>query len=177
MNGHSIEVRINAEDVPAGFLPATGTVQNLRLPGGPWVRVDSCMYDGLEVGLNYDPMLAKIIVWGPDRGTAIARMRRALEELNIGGVRTSATAALAVLAEKRFMDGDYDTHFLESLDLSSPLGNEEDLVAALAAVHRYHRSRQRAISVNGDDRAGWLHRSRESMSDHRRRAGRHGDAQ
>lgn len=174
MTGHAIEVRINAEDVPSGFLPATGTIQNLRLPGGPWVRVDSCMYDGLEVGLNYDPMLAKIIVWAPDRPTSIARMRRALEELNIGGVRTSATAALAVLDEEAFQKGDYDTHFLESLDLSSPQGNEEGLAAALAAVHRFHRARRRAIGTDRGDREGWLQRSRETQSDHRRRAARHG---
>jgi acetyl-CoA carboxylase biotin carboxylase subunit len=174
MHGHAIEVRINAEDVPSGFLPATGTIRNLRLPGGPWVRVDSCMYNGLEVGLNYDPMLAKIIVWGPDRGVAIERMRRALQELNVGGVRTSAPAALAVLEEPAFRAGEYDTHFLESLDLSSPEGPEEELAAALAAVHRYHRARRRAIGADQGDRTGWLARSRERSSDHRRRAGRQG---
>ena len=174
LNGHAIEVRINAEDVPAGFLPATGTIRNLRLPGGPWVRVDSCMYNGLEVGLNYDPMLAKIIVWGPDRGVAIARMRRALEELNVGGVRTSAPAALAVLEEAPFRAGEYDTHFLEGLDLSAPQGDEEQLAAALAAMHRFHRARRRAIGADTGQRIGWLARSRETTSDHRRRAARHG---
>jgi len=174
MNGHAIEVRINAEDVPAGFLPATGTVRNLRLPGGPWVRVDSCLYNGLEVGLNYDPMLAKVIVWGPDRAVAVERMRRALEELNVGGVRTSAPAALAVLEEQPFRDGDYDTHFLEALDLSSPEGPEEQLAAALAAVHRFHRARRRAMGADGGERTGWLARSRETTSDYRRRAARHG---
>jgi acetyl-CoA carboxylase biotin carboxylase subunit len=176
MRGHSIEVRINAEDVPAGFLPSTGTIRNLRLPGGPWVRVDSCLYRGLEVGLDYDPMLAKVIVWGPDRAVAVARMRRALEELNVGGVRTSAPAALAVLEEPRFLAGDYDTHLLESLDLSAPRGPEEDLVAAVAAVHRHHLSRRRAMGPDAGARAGWLARSRETTSDHRRRAARHGGA-
>ena len=176
MRGHSIEVRINAEDVPAGFLPSTGTISNLRLPGGPWVRVDSCMYRGLEVGLDYDPMLAKVIVWGPDRAVAVTRMRRALEELNVGGVRTSAPAALAVLEEPTFLAGDYDTHLLESLDLSAPRGPQEDLVAALAAVHRHHLSRRSAMAPDAGERAGWLARSREGTSDHRRRAARHGGA-
>ncbi|MFT7669416.1 MAG: acetyl-CoA carboxylase biotin carboxylase subunit [Planctomycetota bacterium] len=174
MNGHAIEVRLNAEDVPSGFLPATGRIKNLRQPGGPWVRVDSCMYNGLEVGLNYDPMLGKIIVWGPDRSTAIARMRRALEELNVGGVRTSATAAMAVLGEESFIAGEYDTHLLESMDLSSPQGNEEDLAAALAAVHRFHCAEKRAIGAAEGDREGWLARSREGTSNHRRRSARHG---
>ncbi|MFT7486864.1 MAG: acetyl-CoA carboxylase biotin carboxylase subunit [Candidatus Paceibacteria bacterium] len=174
MRGHAIEVRINAEDVPAGFLPATGTIKNLRLPAGPWVRVDSCMYRGLEVGLNYDPMLGKVIVWGPDRKSAMARMQRALEELNVGGVRTSATAAMAVLKEEAFLAGEYDTHFLESLDLSSPAGPEEDLAAALAAVHRFHRARRRSMGPSSADRNGWLARSREITSDYQRRSGRHG---
>jgi len=172
--GHAIEVRINAEDVPSGFLPATGTVRNLRLPAGPWVRVDSGLYNGLEVGLAYDPLLAKVIVWGPDRGVAIARMRRALEELNVGGVRTSAPAAIAVLDHEAFQGGEYDTHLLESLDLSSPRGREEDLAAALAAVHRFHGARRRGMGPEAGDRAGWLARSREGLSDHVRRAGRAG---
>jgi len=176
MVGHAIEVRINAEDVRAGFLPSTGTIKNLRLPGGPWVRVDSCMFRGLEVGLNYDPMLAKIIVWGPDRGVAIARMKRALEELNVGGVRTSATAAMAVLDEEVFLSGDYDTHFLEGLDRSKMIGPEGELVAALAAVHRHHAAKRRALGTDTGERAGWLARSRETTSDHRRRAARHGGA-
>ena len=96
MHGHSIEVRLNAEDPNNGFVPSTGTIGNLRVPGGPWVRFDSCMYQGMEVGLNYDPMLAKLIVWAPDRGTAIERMLRALAELNVGGVRTTASAAMTV---------------------------------------------------------------------------------
>jgi acetyl-CoA carboxylase biotin carboxylase subunit len=174
LRGHSIEVRINAEDVNAGFLPATGVVRNLRLPGGPWVRVDSCLYRGLEVGLNYDPMLAKIIVWGPDRAVAIERMRRALEELNVGGVRTSAPAALAVLAEPAFREGNYSTHFLESLDLKGRVGPEERLVAAVAAVHRRAVAQASALQVDRGDRSGWLARSRESVSEYTRRSTRHG---
>ncbi len=174
LRGHSIEVRINAEDVNAGFLPATGVVKNLRLPGGPWVRVDSCLYRGLEVGLNYDPMLAKIIVWGPDRAVAIERMRRALEELNVGGVRTSAPAALAVLAEPAFRDGNYSTHFLESLDLKGRVGPEERLVAAVAAVHRRAVAQASALKTERGDRSGWLARSRAGVSEYTRRANRRG---
>ncbi len=174
LNGHAIEVRINAEDVNAGFLPATGTIRNLRLPGGPWVRIDSCMYRGLEVGLNYDPMLAKIIVWGPDREVAIARMKRALEELNVGGVRTSAPAAMAVLEEPAFVAGEYTTHLLESLDLKGRVGPEERLVAALAAVHRRAVAGKSALGQDAGQRQGWLARSREGLSDHARRAARFG---
>ena len=163
MAGHSIEVRLNAEDVPAGFLPSVGTVHNLRMPQGPWVRIDSGMYRGMEVGLSYDPMLAKVIVWAPDRDTAIARMRRALEELNVGGVRTSAPAALAVLGEDAFRRGEYDTHLLESLDLTSR-GDETRLAAALAAVSRHHAARRRALGTGAGGREGWTRRGRAAWS-------------
>jgi len=173
MRGHSMEVRINAENVPAGFLPSTGTVRNLRLPGGPWVRIDSCLYNGLEVGLNYDPMLAKIVVWGPDRKVAMARMKRALEELNVGGVRTSAPAAMAVLQEPAFIEGNFDTHFLESLDLSQARGGLEHLAAAAAALHRRCQANRKALATNGASRRGWVQRHRGGLSDHvRRGAGR-----
>ncbi len=165
MTGWSIEVRINAEDPTNNFLPSTGTIGNLRFPGGPWVRLDSALYPGLEVGLNYDPMLAKLIVWGPDRDTAIRRMRRALEELNVGGISTGAPAALRVLNEKPFIDGDYDTHFLESLDLKQDSRNLGAVAAAAACVHRWHLARRRALQPDAGSRAGWIDRARRITSD------------
>ncbi len=162
--GWSLEVRINAEDPTSGFLPSTGVIRNLRLPGGPWVRLDSAMYRGLEVGLEYDPMLAKLIVWGPDRATAIARMKRALEELNVGGVRTGAPAALRVLREERFRRGDYDTHFLESLDQGDDLLGLAPVAAAAAAVHRWNLARRSALDPRAGSRQGWLSRSRAKLT-------------
>ncbi|MEL6907838.1 MAG: acetyl-CoA carboxylase biotin carboxylase subunit, partial [Planctomycetota bacterium] len=129
IHGHAIEVRINAENPFNGFLPSIGTLSNLRHPGGPWVRMDSAMYNGLEVGLEYDPMLAKLIVWGPDRDRAIQRMIRAIGETNVGGVHTALPAALQVLRDEQFAGGDIDTHFLEALTIEPP-----DDYAALAAV-------------------------------------------
>jgi len=166
MNGHAIEVRINAEDPKNKFLPSTGTVQNLRLPGGPWVRLDSALYNGLEVGLNYDPMLAKLIVWGADREQAMERMRRALAELNVGGVSTGAPAALRVLQEERFRAGDYDTHFLESLDLTEDFLGMADVAAIAAAIYRHHKSRRRALQPSAGRRDGWLARGRRQRTDY-----------
>ncbi len=160
MTGWAIEVRINAEDPQSGFLPSTGTVRNLRLPGGPWVRVDSAMYRGMEVGLNYDPMLAKIIVWGPDRSTAIARMRRALEELNVGGLSTGAPAAIRVLGTTEFQSGDYDTHFLDSLDLAEDVRGLSRVAAAAATVHRWQLARRSVLQPGAGRRDGWLARAR-----------------
>ena len=164
MRGWSIEVRINAEDPFNGFVPSTGTIKNLRLPGGPWVRLDTALYRGMEVGLAYDPMLAKLIVWGRDRDTAIARMIRALRELNVGGVRTGAPAALLVLEHERFRSGDFDTHFLEGLDMSAPREGEDELVAASAAIHRHLLTKRRALGTSASTRRSWIDRSRSMLS-------------
>jgi acetyl/propionyl-CoA carboxylase alpha subunit len=124
------------------------------------VRLDAALYRGMEVGLNYDPMLAKLIVWGPDRLAAIARMRRALQELNVGGVRTGAPAALRVLEDPRFQRGEFDTHFLSTIDLSKPSEGEDLIVAASAAIHRHLLARRRALGTSATSRTAWLARSR-----------------
>jgi acetyl-CoA carboxylase biotin carboxylase subunit len=162
--GWAIEVRINAEDPFHGFVPSTGTIHNLRAPGGPFVRLDAAIYRGMQVALAYDPLLGKLIVWGRDRDAAIRRMIRALQELNIGGVRTSAPAALEVLEHPRFRAGEFDTHFLAGLDLSKPKEGEAAIVAAAAAIHRHLLSRRRALSTEASSRRAWLERSRARQS-------------
>jgi|688.fasta_scaffold00457_7 acetyl-CoA carboxylase biotin carboxylase subunit len=169
-NGWAIEVRINAEDVFNKFLPSTGTISNLRMPGGPFVRLDLGLYSNMEVGVNYDPMLAKLIVWGADRAQAIARMRRALQELNVGGVRTSAPAALAVLEDPRFQAGDFDTHFLEQLDLSAQQAEYDELVAAAAVIWRHKQAQRKALCVDAHSRAAWKDRHRGGLTSYSTRA-------
>ncbi len=173
-NGWAIEVRINAEDPKQKFMPSTGTIRNLRMPGGPFVRLDLGMYREMEVGVDYDPMLGKLIVWGATRQEAIERMCRALQEINVGGVRTSLPAALTVLEHPRFRSGDFDTHFLEGLDLSQGPTEFVDLVAAAAAVYRHHKARRRALATNSDGRGAWVARSRQEIAQHSARAGRAG---
>jgi acetyl-CoA carboxylase biotin carboxylase subunit len=168
--GHSIEVRVNAENPFQGFLPSTGTISNLRIPGGPWTRLDSAMYRGMEVGLAYDPMLAKLIVWAPDRAQAIARMVRAIQETNVGGVHTGLPAALQVLLHPAFARGEFDTHFLEGLTIQSP-EQYSDLVAVAAAIHRHRLARRRALSPKDSARAGWSARTRNELTGHVQRAG------
>ncbi|MDP6741025.1 MAG: acetyl-CoA carboxylase biotin carboxylase subunit [Planctomycetota bacterium] len=174
LTGHAIEVRINAEDPYSGFLPSTGTLHNLRAPGGPWVRLDGAMYRGLEVGLSYDPMLGKLIVWGADRDQAIRRMRRAIAEMNVGGVRTSLPAILQVLETSEFGAGEFDTHFLESLQLAPP-PEFETLVAAASAIFRHTQSRRRALAPQHASRTAWRDRGRRSVSSFSRRASEKGD--
>jgi len=110
--GAAIECRISAEDPENRFLPATGTVQGLQEPSGPGVRVDSGMYSGLQVPLFYDPLLAKLIVWGQDRQQAIARMRRALAEYRVMGVRTTLPFERWLMENPRFVAGDLSTDFI-----------------------------------------------------------------
>ena len=113
IRGHAIECRINAEDPYNGFMPSTGRITHSLLPTGPGVRVDTGVYPGFEITPYYDPMIAKLIVWGETRGQAILRMRRALEEYRIVGVRTNIPFHQTMMDSHRFMGGQYDTRFVE----------------------------------------------------------------
>src|SRR6266516_109003 len=110
--GSAIECRISAEDPENRFLPATGMVHALQEPSGPGVRVDSSLYAGLQVPLFYDPLMSKLIVWGRDRTQAIARMRRALDEYQIVGVRTTLPFARWLMDQPRFSAADFSTDFI-----------------------------------------------------------------
>ena len=125
-NGHAIEVRINAED-PAGgrFLPSPGTLSELRVPDGFGVRWDGGYEAGDTVSQFYDNLVGKLIVWGSDRDTAISRMRSALNELEVGGIATTASAHSAILASPDFQAGEHSTKWVEeTLDLSDVSGSQ-----------------------------------------------------
>ena len=111
--GHAIECRINAEDPFHGFRPAPGTVGLLHLPGGPGVRVDTALYPGCAVSPCYDSLCAKIAVHAPTRLEAVRRMRRALEEMVIEGITTTADLGYLICYHQDFITGRYDTSFLE----------------------------------------------------------------
>jgi acetyl-CoA carboxylase biotin carboxylase subunit len=111
-NGHAIECRITAEDPDNGFKPAVGKITNLSVPGGLGVRVDTHIYGGYEVPPYYDPLLMKLIVWGKDRPEAIARMTRALDEVEIGGLKTNAAFHKKIMGNAYFRKGDLSTSFL-----------------------------------------------------------------
>ncbi len=125
--GHAIECRINAED-PINFSPQPGTITALHFPGGFGVRVDSHVYQGYRVTPYYDSMLGKIISHGKDRAQAIARMRRALDETVVEGIRTNVPLHRWMLKQEAFVTGHYDTHFLENnLDREAILAELEPL--------------------------------------------------
>jgi acetyl-CoA carboxylase biotin carboxylase subunit len=112
-SGHSIECRITSENPFQGFLPSTGRIDYISLPGGPGVRWDGGIVPGLEIGLHYDPLLGKLIVHAPSRESAIRRMERALEELVIRGVESSVPFLARVMAEADFQAGDLSIRYLE----------------------------------------------------------------
>ena len=160
-NGHAIECRINAEDPFNGFMPSTGQITHSILPTGPGVRIDTGVYPGFEITPFYDPMIAKLIVWGETRGQAILRMRRALEEYRIVGVRTNIPFHQTLMDSHRFMGGQFDTRFVEerfSMDdaIESRATNAEiaAILATLVAHHQSELSAQR-VRRNERDTSNW----------------------
>jgi len=148
-DGHAIECRITSEDPSNGFLPSTGRIGSLALPTGPGVRWDGGIATGVEVGLFYDPMLAKLIVHAPTRLEAIDRMKRALLELRIEGVDTSVPFHLKVMDEADFRAGNLDIKYLErhEAELMEDDAADEMLRAAAlaAALLEEERRNQRAV--------------------------------
>jgi len=136
LSGHAIECRITSEDPFRGFMPSTGPVTHLELPAGPGVRWDGGIQEGFDVSLHYDPLLAKLVVHAPSREAAIRRMARALDELVIGGVETSAPFHRRVMDDPDFQAGDLTIRFLEEHpDLMNGQEPENELrAAALAAA-------------------------------------------
>lgn len=110
--GHAIECRINAEDPIRGFLPCPGTITHLHLPGGNGVRIDTAIYEGYQIPPNYDSMLVKVITYDRDRKTAIRKMIRALDEMEIEGVETNLEFQYDILHQKDFQEGNFTTDFI-----------------------------------------------------------------
>jgi acetyl-CoA/propionyl-CoA carboxylase biotin carboxyl carrier protein len=134
--GHAVECRVYAEDPANAFLPTGGKVLRVEHPAGVGVRVDSSLFDGLEVPVEYDPLLAKIVAWGPDRAQAVARAARALEELAIVGVTTNVAFLIDVLRDDLFAAGGYTTTTVEERHGSWARERRAgfDLAAAAAAL-------------------------------------------
>ncbi len=154
--GWAIECRITSEDPANGFLPSTGRIECLRVPGGPGVRWDAGIEVGDEVTLYYDSMLAKLIVWAPDRAQAVTRMRRALDELMVLGVATNQGFHRRLLADAEFQAGDLDIQFLDRRpDLLQPAASPAEIaeLAVAAALAEDDARRRRRPAVAEDDHA------------------------
>ncbi|MDB5078661.1 MAG: accC [Chloroflexi bacterium] len=151
--GWSIECRVTAEDPFNNFLPSVGTVRRTVPPTGPGVRLDSAVYDGYEVSLYYDPMIAKLITWGSNREEAIARMERALEEYQIFGIHTTIPYHQQLLASEPFRSGDFYTTSLETNPALKPdpaaRTDQRELAAIMAALFVEQRQAAGAGGVSG----------------------------
>ena len=134
LNGSAIECRISAEDPENNFVPSTGKITELIEPGGPGVRVESGIYEGFEVPIFYDPLIAKLLVWAPTRKEAISRMKRALHEYQIRGIKTSIQFHLLVMENTKFVDGNYNTTFIDKVVGKIEYRKKNHEVAAIAAV-------------------------------------------
>ncbi|MCL6628567.1 MAG: acetyl-CoA carboxylase biotin carboxylase subunit, partial [Armatimonadetes bacterium] len=113
IRGHAIECRITAEDPDKGFTPSSGRIENLILPGGFGVRVDTHIYPGYVVPPYYDSLLAKLIAWGPSREEAISRMTRCLDEFTIEGLKTNISFHQKIMANEYFRRGELSTSFIK----------------------------------------------------------------
>jgi acetyl-CoA carboxylase biotin carboxylase subunit len=154
--GWAIECRITSEDPANGFLPSTGRVDYLHVPSGPGVRWDGGIETGSEIGLHYDPMLAKLIVWAPTREKAVSRMHRALLELTVHGVETSRDFHLRVMEDADFRRGAIEIQWLERrlpVLLASPPPEDGIRAAAIAAALLALRDRTGRGPMTGNGRS------------------------
>ena len=150
LNGWAIECRINAEDPYNNFLPSTGQITTVIPPSGPGVRVDTGVYAGFTITPYYDSLISKLICWGETRGVAILRMRRALEEYRILGVRTNIPFHQKLLNSPRFMAGQFDTRFVEErFTMEEEFDGDDNLamIAAVMATLVTHRETQQAAQI------------------------------
>jgi acetyl-CoA carboxylase biotin carboxylase subunit len=163
--GHAFEVRIYAEDPYRNFAPSPGTLRRLRWPDGPGVRVDAGVYEGDEVTIHYDPLLAKLTVWGADRGHALGRLDRALAELRIEGIRTTVPLFQALLEDDDFRRGELDIEMLDRKLGAGELRAERpaelaDLGAVAAALEHVERTARAAAVAPPARRDHWRRTAR-----------------
>ncbi len=156
LRGHAIECRVYAEDPDNGFLPSPGKITRLRVPQGPGVRDDGGVYEGSDVSIFYDPMISKFAVFGKDRPEAIERMRRALEEYEVGGIKTTLPFFREVMRDQEFIDGKLDTGFIERFTsrkkVTAPSEASRDM-ALVAAAMSYSKKKKHIAHSDGGGRS------------------------
>lgn len=145
INGHSLEVRVYAEDPLNNFLPDIGTLISYERPTGEGVRVDDGFEEGMEIPIYYDPMIAKLIVHGKDRNDAISKMTKAIDAYYITGVKTTLPFCSWAINHDAFVSGDFDTHFVKNYykpEMLQQMDTALETLAAALALHVYHRDEQ-----------------------------------
>ena len=167
--GHAIELRLYAEDPYKGFIPSPGRIEVLRWPEGPGIRTDAGIYEGSEVSIHYDPMLAKLIIFGADREQALGRMKRALAELRVEGIHTTIPLFAALLEDKDFLSGNLDIGMLDRKLAAGELqplteGQEPDLALVAAALAHFEAGERQAAGGQPAQghRSGWRQTARQA---------------
>jgi acetyl-CoA carboxylase biotin carboxylase subunit len=151
LKGHAIECRVYAEDPDNGFLPSPGKITRLRLPKGGGVRDDGGVYEGAEVSIFYDPMISKLVAYGRDRREAIDRMRRALTEYEVGGIKTTLPFFREVMEDAEFIEGKLDTGFIDRFferKTENPADEHARDLALIAAALAFGRNKTDANRAN-----------------------------
>ena len=145
--GHAIECRVYAEDPDASFLPSPGRIRGLQLPSGPGIREDSCAVLGGEVPVFYDPLISKVVAWGADRTHAIARMRRAMDEFRVQGIKTTIPFFQWLIRSRAFAEGAIDTTFVDAAlaerdgrAFTDPSSEAEEVAVIAIAAHAFLES-------------------------------------
>ncbi len=173
LKGHAIECRVYAEDPENNFLPSPGKITRLRLPQGPGVRDDGGVYEGAEVSIFYDPMISKFAVFGKDRAEAIDRMRRALMEYEIGGIKTTLAFFREIMVDEEFIEGKLDTGFIPRFNerkKATEIDKTTSDIAMIGAALAYSKKQKSAnVSENGDKAkiSKWVLSGREALMQNR----------
>jgi len=163
IRGWAIECRINAEDPHNNYLPSTGVITTIRMPSGPGIRVDSGVYAGYQITPFYDSMISKLVCYGETRGEAVLRMRRALEEYRIMGVKTNIPFHQHMLDSHRFLTAQFDTKFVEDrFSMDDREMNHEMEAAILAALvaHKHSQKASQIVARGERDTSNWKWLSR-----------------
>ncbi len=168
--GHAIECRVYAEDPDRNFMPCPGLITSLRTPGGPGVRDDSGVFEGFEIPIYYDPIISKLVAWGKDRQEAVARMKRALGEYIVAGVKTTIPFHIRVMNNPHFLEGTFDTNFIDTLFFREERERELphfDVAVITAAIQLFLDERKQATARRpagtGEPGSMWRYSSRPGM--------------
>jgi pyruvate carboxylase subunit A len=149
INGHAMELRVYAEDPRNQFLPSVGTLTKYRAPQGPNIRVDDGFTEGMDIPIYYDPMIAKLVTWGETREAAIQTMLDAISKYEIEGVATTLPFGRFVLEHQKFLDADFDTHFVQNYFTADALDKMEQAEAEIAAALalKLHLEHKKVLTV------------------------------
>ncbi len=166
-HGSAMECRIYAEDPDNNFFPSPGFISRLERPSGPYIRVDSGAYEGWTVPIDYDPLIAKLVAWAPTRDETIARLRGALREYHVGGIKTTIGFFQGVLADPDFQQGDFDTGFvgrwLENGRAGAAVPADSEFAAILAAGAHFLKNGKPRTSAANAEQSAWKLLAKRSM--------------